>query len=494
MARPMMTRILVPLFLAVLASQLAASHGRPVARKATEASYDYADNGGASTLWNTESSFSSQTSSFTDSRSGVDNVDSYASGGVSEDIYVDSPEIVHLDPNSDDVFFDTSNAETVYKAPDHDGLSFSEYNVTEEKLEQMLDALAKAMGGCGTGNPIDDCWRCDPNWRAHRQALASCAVGFGRNALGGKNGPIYVVTNNGDDAQNPAPGTLRYGVTRDGPLWITFAKSMTIQLKAELWVSSYKTIDGRGAEVHITNQVTMKRVDHVILHGLHIHDVRPSGASAIRISPSKVVKKGTSEGDGIHIWGSNNIWVDHCYLAKATDGLVDITKGSTDVTVSNNYLTNHNKVMLLGASPKDTMDRNMRITVAFNKFGPGLVQRLPRARYGVVHVLNNDYSDGWGLYAIGGSEDPTILSQGNHFNAASTKEVTKRISDGGPTFGGWQKWNWASSGDVFLGGAFFTGSGAAASSSGVYAKAFSASSRPATIVPAITKSAGPLSL
>ena len=115
-----MTRILVLLFLAVFASQLAASHGRPVARKATEASYDYADNGGASTLWNTESSFSSQTSSFTDSRSGVDNVDSYASGGVSEDIYVDSPEIVHLDPNSDDVFFDTSNAETVYKAPDHE--------------------------------------------------------------------------------------------------------------------------------------------------------------------------------------------------------------------------------------------------------------------------------------------------------------------------------------------------------------------------------------
>ena len=112
----------------------------------------------------------------------------------------------------------------------------------------------------------------------------------------------------------------------------------------------------------------------------------------------------------------------------------------------------------------------------------------------MVHVLNNDYSDGWGLYAIGGSEDPTILSQGNHFNAASTKEVTKRIDDGGPTFGGWQKWNWASSGDVFLGGAFFTGSGAAASSSGVYAKAFSTSSRPATIVPAITKSAGPLSL
>jgi hypothetical protein len=34
--------------------------------------------------------------------------------------------------------------------------------------------------------------------------------------------------------------------------------------------------------------------------------------------------------------------------------------------------------MLMGAHPSDTMDRNMQVTVAFNKFGPGLIQRLPR--------------------------------------------------------------------------------------------------------------------
>lgn len=115
-----------------------------------------------------------------------------------------------------------------------------------------------------------------------------------------------------------------------------------------------------------------------------------------------------------------------------------------------------------------------------------------RARYGVVHVLNNDYTAGWGLYAIGGSEDPTILSQGNYFTPSKSKEVTKRINDGGPTFGGWQKWNWGSDGDIFLNGAFFTGSGAKASTAGVYAKAYSATSRPAKLVPAITKSAGPV--
>ena len=66
------------------------------------------------------------------------------------------------------------------------------------------------------GNPIDDCWRSDPNWPYNRQALAYCGVGFGAKAMGGANGPIYVVTDDTDaDLVNPAPGTLRYGVLQD---------------------------------------------------------------------------------------------------------------------------------------------------------------------------------------------------------------------------------------------------------------------------------------
>ena len=46
---------------------------------------------------------------------------------------------------------------------------------------------------CGTGNPIDDCWCCDPDWETNRKRLADYAIGFGRNALGGKNGRFYVI-------------------------------------------------------------------------------------------------------------------------------------------------------------------------------------------------------------------------------------------------------------------------------------------------------------
>lgn len=46
-----------------------------------------------------------------------------------------------------------------------------------------------------------------------------------------------------------------------------------------------------------------------------------------------------------------------------------------------------------------------------------------RMRFGYCHVVNNDYPSGWGMYAIGGSEDPTFLSEGNRFVASSSKEV-----------------------------------------------------------------------
>ena len=67
-----------------------------------------------------------------------------------------------------------------------------------------------------------------------------------------KNGKIYVVTDSNDnDVINPKNGTLRHAVIQEEPLWIIFEHNMMIKLKVELNMNSYKTIDGRGANVHI---------------------------------------------------------------------------------------------------------------------------------------------------------------------------------------------------------------------------------------------------
>ncbi|CAN6449294.1 unnamed protein product [Victoria cruziana] len=363
------------------------------------------------------------------------------------------------------------------------------------ELERGINGSRRALGSlsCDTGNPIDDCWRCDANWESHRQKLADCAAGFGRDAVGGKNGKIYVVTDSGDDAVNPRPGTLRYGVIQLEPLWIIFARDMVIKLEQELMINSLKTIDGRGASVHIAGGacITMHYVTNIIIHGVHIHDCKRRGNARVRSSPRHVQYRGGSDGDGITVFASNHIWIDHCSLSHCHDGLIDVVHGSTAITISNNYFTHHDKVMLLGHSDSYTRDKDMQVTVAFNHFAEGLVQRMPRCRHGFFHVVNNDYTH-WEMYAIGGSAAPTINSQGNRFLAPqdkSRKEVTKREYTAEKE---WRHWIWRSEGDMMLNGAFFVESGDSSGST-TYAGASSFTPLPSSLVGTITKSAGVLS-
>ncbi|CAN4099259.1 unnamed protein product [Withania somnifera] len=350
-----------------------------------------------------------------------------------------------------------------------------------DQVHRSIKVSRRNLGylSCDTGNPIDDCWRCDPNWARNRKRLADCAIGFGKNAIGGRDGKIYVVTDSGnDDPVNPKPGTLRYAVIQNEPLWIIFARDMVIRLKEELIMNSFKTIDGRGASVHIAGGpcITIQFVTNVIIHGIHIHDCKQGGMTI-------------SDGDGVSIFGGSHIWVDHCSLSNCMDGLIDAVMGSTAITISNNYMTHHDKVMLLGHSDSHVQDKNMQVTIAFNHFGEGLVQRMPRCRHGYFHVVNNDYTH-WKMYAIGGSANPTINSQGNRFLAPNTrfgKEVTKReISPESE----WKHWNWRTDGDLMLNGAFFVQSGAGASSN--YAKASSLSAKPSSLISSIVSDAGAL--
>ncbi|VFQ60693.1 unnamed protein product [Cuscuta campestris] len=355
---------------------------------------------------------------------------------------------------------------------------------------KLLKSSSSSGGGSKTGNPIDDCWRSDPDWASNRGRLADCAVGFGKGAKGGQEaaGNPYVVDNDGDDVNNPEPGMLRHAVIQPGPTWIIFARDMTIKLKDELVViHPFKTIDGRGVDVHIAGGpcLNVHATHNFILHGVSIHDCQVGGNE--RIGDAGFFQR--SDGDGIQVFQSSDVWIDHCYFSNAVDGLVDVIAGSTAVTISNNRFTDHNKVMLLGQSDQGH-DTNMKVTVAYNVFGEGLTQRMPRCRQGYFEVVNNYYPSGWHEYAIGGSSNPTIKSQGNVFVAPSDGdhlEVTSREDVPESEYKGW---NWVSEGDKMVGGAFFVPSGADSSSS-VYAKASSMVAQPAEAVPDITRNAGP---
>uniref|UniRef100_A0A0D9XKB0 Pectate lyase n=1 Tax=Leersia perrieri TaxID=77586 RepID=A0A0D9XKB0_9ORYZ len=364
---------------------------------------------------------------------------------------------------------------------------------TSRRRMQESGGGGAAAGGCMTGNPIDDCWRCGgTDWRQDRQRLADCGIGFGRNAMGGKGGPLYVVTNpTDDDPVNPAPGTLRYGAIQEGPLWIVFSGDMTIRLNEELLVNSFKTIDGRGANVHIAGGacITLQYVSNIIIHNLHVHDCVPAGNANVRASPTHSGYRTRSDGDGISLYSARDVWVDHCALSRCADGLVDAIMGSTAITVSNCYFSHHNEVMLLGHSDEYEPDSGMQVTIAFNHFGIQLVQRMPRCRRGYFHIVNNDYT-AWEMYAIGGSANPTINSQGNRYIAPAdpnAKEVTKRVDT---EEGRWSGWNWRTEGDMMVNGAFFVPSGEGLED--IYDKASSTDPKSSALVDQLTAGAGVL--
>lgn len=64
---------------------------------------------------------------------------------------------------------------------------------------------------------------------------------------------------------------------------------------------------------------------------------------------------------------------------------------------------------------------------------------LCRCRWGYFHVVNNDYTH-WLMYAIGGSKNPTIISQGNRYTAPpnlTAKQITKHL---GAAEEEWKNW------------------------------------------------------
>ncbi|KAK3015289.1 hypothetical protein RJ639_006927 [Escallonia herrerae] len=175
-----------------------------------------------------------------------------------------------------------------------------------------------------------------------------------------KRGPIYVVTDPSDkDVVNPRPGTLPHAVIQKGPLWIIFARGMTIRLSQELIMQSDKTIDARGANVNIARGagITIQFVRNIIIHNLHFNDIVSTNGGMIRDSVDHVGIRQKSDGDSISTFQSSDIWIDHISMSRSADGLIDIVEGSTGITISNCHFADHDKVLLFGADDKNPKDR-----------------------------------------------------------------------------------------------------------------------------------------
>ncbi|BAS75115.1 Os01g0837100, partial [Oryza sativa Japonica Group] len=240
---------------------------------------------------------------------------------------------------------------------------------------------------------------------------------------------------NGSRSPDDGDGSLREGCRRREPLWIVFDVSGTIHLSTGLRVSSYKTIDGRGQRVTLSGKgLQLRECEHVIVCNLEVEGCRGHDADAVAVKP-----------------GSRHVWIDRCGLRGCGDGLLDVTRGSTDVTVSRCRFSAHDKAVLIGGSAGHVEDRAIRVTIHHCLFD-GTRQRHPRVRFGRVHLYNN-YTRGWGIYAVCASVESQIVSQCNIYEAGEKKKVFKymieQAADRDQSSTGFIR----SEGDLFLNGA-----------------------------------------
>ena len=115
------------------------------------------------------------------------------------------------------------------------------------------------------------------------------------------------------------------------------------------------------------------------------------------------------------------------------DGNFDITNSSDFFTVSwctfsytdRSYM--HQNTNLIGSSDSETQGY-LNTTFAFNWWGKGCKQRMPMARVGKVHMLNNYFSSTTASNGINPRINSEFLIDGNYFDTGMKKYYTDNDS------------------------------------------------------------------
>ena len=215
------------------------------------------------------------------------------------------------------------------------------------------------------------------------------------DTTGGAGGSIVTVDNVLD---------FKNAIQSAGPLVVQV--SGTIDLGGTVSCGSDKTIIGLGSDAKIIGDLALSFVTNVIIRNLTF--TTPPGIGVF---------------DGITIEnGSHHVWIDHCTFYDCGDGELDIVTGSDYVTVSwcKSYYTfnsTHNFVNLIGNNENNDAQDTGRLHVTFhhNWWSTLCVERMPRVRFGQVHVFNNFYDCTGNNYCVRAGIGSQILVEKNYF-------------------------------------------------------------------------------
>ena len=220
--------------------------------------------------------------------------------------------------------------------------------------------------------------------------------------------------------------------TAEEPYVIVVAATITMNpVGKEIKVKSDKTIVGQGTSGQI--------VGGGFFLGTGVHNVIIRNLT-IRDSYQGVWNDKDHDFDAVQMDGAHHVWIDHNDLRHMADGLIDVRKDSTNVTVSWNKLSDNNKTFGIGWTENVVTD----ITIHHNWFRE-TEQRNPSTDNAAhAHLYNNYLQDdpgttiksSYGNYSRGSTKMVLENSYFQGMNNPVTKDATAAVVQRGNTFSG----------------------------------------------------------
>jgi pectate lyase len=217
---------------------------------------------------------------------------------------------------------------------------------------------------------------------------------YGYDLTGGQGGAVLVATNE---------ASLAFALGSATPRVVHLLGAIT--LAGNVACRNNKTLIGVGTNATIIGNLNISRATNVIVSNLHF--TNPSGVG---------------DADGVTVEYSEHVWIDHCTFYDCSDGSLDITHGSDLVTVSwckfyYTVNTGHNFVTLVGHSDSNAGEDSgrLRVTLHHNWWSTLCAERMPRVRFGQVHVFNNYANTPGNNYCVRASIGSEVLVENNYY-------------------------------------------------------------------------------
>ncbi|CAL9504015.1 hypothetical protein SUDANB15_03476 [Streptomyces sp. enrichment culture] len=285
-------------------------------------------------------------------------------------------------------------------------------------------AYGTDLGVLGSGAQRASAATAAPAWATATADGFASVNALGQNGTyGGRDGETVTVRTQAE---------LEKYATAAEPYVIVVAGTIAMNpVGKEIKVASDKTIVGRGTSGHIVGGGFFlgRGVHNVILRNLTIRD-----------SHQGVRNDKEHDFDAVQMDGAHHVWIDHNDLRRTADGLIDVRKDSTYVTVSWNRLSDNNKTFGIGWTENVTTD----ITIHHNWFRD-TEQRNPSTDNAAhAHLYNNfledvagtDIASSYGNYARGRTR---MVLENSYFQGMRNpviKDATASVVQRGNVFSG----------------------------------------------------------